>query len=344
MFEPTGSVYLDAPRTTSRRPEPEPAKLRGPRIVTAALLGIIGVLALTLAAVLGSIRVLINDTETLPNTIDAALDDPQVRTELEAEIATAIQETLFDAELTAQAARFGVDIESEVATLAPAILDDTAFRTALSDLIAETHGRVLLEPSSAPIDLTPLTTAAIAVIEREVPEAAAVLPAENVLFVVTPDQIPDLTGPVELLDRGLMALALAGLALPLAAVVHPRRHRVMAWTGRWLLVMGLFAACLAVGLPYLGGKLTGYSIVEVSIRALSGRLLAPAAIAGVVGMGFTAVAAILKSREKWSATDEGAAAALGFDEPALPGVIAVSPQMDLAQRGLVDVSHPLTNI
>ena len=344
MFEPTGSVYLDAPRTTSRRPAPEPATMRGPRVVTAALLGLVGIFALTLAAVLGSVRVLVNDTETLPNTIDAALDDPQVRADLEGEIAVAIQETLFDAELTAQAARFGVDIESEVAILAPAILDDAAFRAALSDLISETHARVLLAPSDAPIDVTPLTAAAIAVIEREVPEAAAVLPAENALFVVTPEQIPDLTGPVELLDRGLMALGLAGLALPLAAVVHPQRHRVMAWAGRWLLVMGLIAACLAVGLPYIGAQLTGYSIVEVSIRALSGRLLAPAAVAGVVGMGFTAVAAILKSRAKWSATDEGAAAALGFDEPALPGVIAVSPQMDLAQRGLVDVSQPLTNI
>lgn len=344
MFEPTGSVYLDAPRTTSRRPTPEPATIRGPREVAAVALGLVGILALTVAALLGSIRVLVNDTETLPNTIDAALDDPEVRADLEAEIATAIQETLFDPELTAQAARFGIDIETEAATLAPSILDDAEFRAALSDLISETHARVLLEPNDAPIDVTPLTTAAIAVIEREVPEAAAVLPADNVLFVVTPEQIPDLTGPVELLDRGLMALGVAGLALPLAAVVHPRRHRVMAWAGRWLLTMGLVAACLAVGLPYIGANLTGYSIVEVSIRALSGRLLAPAAVAGVVGMGFTAVAAILKSREKWSASEEGAAAALGFDEPPLPGVIAVSPQMDLAQRGLVDVSKPLTNI
>ncbi len=135
------------------------------------------------------------------------------------------------------------------------------------------------------------------------------LSAGDVLFVVTPEQIPDLTGPVGLLNRSLLALGFASLALPLAAVVHPRRHRVMAWAGRWLLVMGLVAACLAVGLPFIAEQLTGSSIVEVSIRALSGRLLAPASVAGIAGMGFTAVAVIHKRRETRSAADEGTAAA-----------------------------------
>ena len=344
MFEPTGSVYLDTPPTTSRHPVPEPATTRNQRSVAAAILGVIGILALTLAAILGSAWVLVNDTETLSNTIDTVIDDTQIRTDLEAEIAIAIQETLFDTELTAQAARLGLDIETEVATLAPTILDDTTFRAALSDLIFKAHSQVLLDRSDAPIDVAPITSAALAVIEREVPEAASVLSAGDVLFVVTPEQIPDLTGPVGLLNRSLLALGFASLALPLAAVVHPRRHRVMAWAGRWLLVMGLVAACLAVGLPFIAEKLTGSPIVEASIRALSGRLLAPATVAGVAGMGFTAVAVVHKRRETRSAADEGTAAALGFDEPDRPGALPASPQTEFAQRGLVDASQPLTNI
>ena len=345
MIQPTGSVYLDTPRAVSRRPVSEPAGPRGPRVLAAAVLAIVGIVALTAASVFAAVRVLVNDTDAFVDAADAALDDDQVWAELEAEISAAIQDTLFDAELTAQAARFGIDVETEVATLAPTILDDPVFRAALRDLVAQTHERVVLAPNDEPVNLTPLTSAAIAVIEREVPEAAAILPDDNVLFIVTPDQIPDFTGPVELLDRGIAALALAGLALPLAAVVHPRRHHVIAWSGRWLLMMGLIAAALAVGLPYVGNAITGQAIVEVSIRTVSSRLLAPAAVASVAGVSLTALAAILRRRADARAADARAAFALAFDEPPLPGVLAApSPQMQLAQRGLVDASQPLTNI
>lgn len=345
MTQRTGSVYLDAPRPSRRTPQaPARRTTRGARTLIAGTLATIGIVALTLAATLGAAHTVVHDRETLVRAIDSSLDDPNVRAEIEHEIATAIHDDLFGAALSAQLGAYGIDIQAEAITLAPAVLDDPAFRTALADLVSDAHERVLLEPSDEPIDMTPLTGAVTDVITEELPQAALVLPENNVVFGLSADQLPDLTTPVDLLDRSLTALLLAGLALPLAAVVHPRRHRIMAWTGRWLLVMGAGAACLAVGLPYLGGRIAGYSVVEVSIRAITGRLLAPAAVAAVTGMTLAAVAAILQSRERARTADEGAAAAFGLDEPALPGVGAVSPQMQLAQRGLVDVDHPLTNI
>ena len=66
-------------------------------------------MALTAASAFAAVRVLVNDTDAFVDAADAALDDDQVWAELESDISTAIQDTLFDAELTAQAARYGID-------------------------------------------------------------------------------------------------------------------------------------------------------------------------------------------------------------------------------------------
>lgn len=339
MLQPTGSVYLDAPRVTPTAPTP---RGHGVRAVLGAIMLTVGLLALTVAAVLGAFRAMIHDPETVMGAIDTTLDDPAVRAELEAEIAMAIEDTMFGPQLVAVLAGYGIDVGAEADAIAPLVLDDPAFRSALNDLVVTTHTRVLLEPQDQPLDMTAVTQAVRDLIAREIPEAEAILPPQTALFQVSADQIPDLTGPVELLDRLALAIAAGGLLVPLALAVHPRRHRVAAWVGRWLLVVGLTAALLAVGLPYLGGRISGFLVVETVIRALSTRLLAPAAIAGIVGMGLVSVASILKKREESATLDEGAAAALGFDEPLFD--FPQSREMELSHRGLVDVSHPLTNI
>ncbi|MEO0492740.1 MAG: hypothetical protein AAF081_04910 [Actinomycetota bacterium] len=339
MLQPTGSVYLDAPRPTVAAP---PRRGEGARRAVAGILLAIGLLSLTIAALLGAFRVMIHDPETVMTAVDTALDDPAVRTEIELEIADAISESMFGDQLVALLATYGIDVDAEADQIAPLVLDDPAFRTALDDLVTTTHTRVLLEPTDEVLDMTAITQAVRDLIAREIPEAEAVLPPESALFQVSADQVPDLTGPVDALDRAALAVATGGLFVPLALIAHPRRHRVAAWVGRWLLLLGLVAALLAVGLPYLGGRFTGLLSVEVAIRALSTRLLAPAAIAGIIGMGLASAAAILQKREESATLDEGAAAALGFDEPLFD--LQSSREMELSQRGLVDVSHPLTNI
>jgi len=307
------------------------------------LLGIVGITALTVALVLSATRVLIHDESTVVNAVNAALDDPAVRVELEYEVARAIEHDMYGQTLSRALKGYGIDIAGEASRIAPLVIDDPAFRAALSDLIAEGHRRILLEPSDQPLETAALTDAVRNIVSTEAPQIGSMLPPNGNLLQISGEQIPDLTSPVAHLDDFIVAIALAGLALPLAALVHPRRHRVMAWTGRWLLVMGLISGFTAVVVPYVAGRITGYSLVEVAIRNLSTRLLGPASIAGVVGMGLVSAASILQNRERFKTTDEGAAAALGVDEPEL-NVSLSSPELDLARRGLVDVNHPLTSI
>lgn len=341
MLQPTGSVYLDAPRPPRRQPAPEPA---GPRVVVAGMLATVGILCLTAAAVLGVFRVVIHDPDTVVGAINGALDDPAGRADLEAEVAAAIDDTLFGEELTASLIFYGIDIQTEATRIAPIVLDDPDFRAALTDLAVTTHERVLLESTDEPLDMTAITAAVRAIIVREIPEADAALPDSRTLYIVTADQIPDLTGPIDLLDRAALAVAIGGLLLPLAYVAHPERHRVVRWVGRWLLVLGLIAAGAALGLPWMASRVTGSELVEIAVRDLGTRLLAPAAVAGIVGIGLVVAATILKHRKPTSATDVGVAAALGGFDDAWPMPTTASQEMELAHRGLVDVGHPLTNI
>ena len=126
-------------------------------------------------------------------------------------------------------------------------------------------------------------------------------------------------------------------------MLHPQRHRVVGWIGGWALVTGLLGGLTAFALPVLAGSVTGWDAVEIGVRSASSRLIAPAAVTGMVGVGLLAVAAFGARRDGRRLSQEGAAAALGVDEPAAWDATA-SPTLDLAARGLVDVNHPLTNI
>ncbi len=340
MFQPTGSVYLDTPRPTRTPPTEKPNRVRAS---AAGLFGLCGFLALTALVTLGAVRVLLNDPTSIAEAVDASLDDRLVRIEIESELVSAIETSLVGTEVSSTAALFGLDVVAEAETLAPIILDDPAFRIALTEMIADTHDHVLIQSSADPLDLAPMTQAVVAVIERESPELATAIPTGNLLLTINGDQLPDFNAVGEKLDQAFTIAMLVSLALPLAGLIHPRRHKVLAWVGRWLLAMGLVAAVAAVSLPYLAGKASGYALAEVAVRSLTVPLLGPAALAGIVGIGLVATASVFRSRERRRTANEGAAIALGVHEPELIPATS-SPQLDLSNRGLVDVSHPLTNI
>lgn len=338
----TGSVYLDAPPPSRHRTLPR-RRARGSRTVGASVLATVGLTALTAIALLVGVRSLVTDPAPFAGAVDSALDQPAVRDELQAEVAAAIVSDLVGDELIAAAAAFGVDVPAEATRVAELVLDDPAFRVAVADLVVEIHHRVVVEADPADIDLTPISTAVIAVIRANSPELSGILPPGTAITSVSADELPDLTGPMGEVGRLLALASLLALALPLALLLHPRRHLVLSWLGRWLLAAGLGAAVLAVALPYLGAAVSGWSIVEAMTRTTSLRLLAPAGIAGISGMAVVSVAGVARNRERRMVVDEGAAAALGVDEPAL--ITTTTPaERDLARRGLVDVSHPLTNI
>lgn len=340
MIQPTGSVYLDALQPSRHA---APKAMRGIRRTLAGLLTLLGLLALSAAVLLGGIHLLATNPDTLVEAANKTLDDPIVQEEIEHELASAIESELVGVDMTQVATAIDFDVADEALRLAPLVLADETFRAELETVITAAHDRVLLNPSNVPIDLTALTIAAVAVIDRESPQLAQLLPPNRQLYNLTADSTPDLTGPVSQFERILLVVALATLALPLAAVVHPHYDRILAWLGRWALLAGLFAALAAIGLPKLAGSASGFRAAEIAVQTVTIRLLGPAALAGVIGMGLISVASVLASRRRNETADHGAAHALGLNEPErFP--MAQGPQIALPKRELVDVNHPLTNI
>jgi hypothetical protein len=341
MLQPTGSVYLDTPDRPRRRP-PVPRVSRARSILAGGCV-IIGLAALSLAAAIAGLRLLVLDPSPILTAFETTLDDPGARTDLEKQVAAAIENGLVGEELTTIAAAFDLDVNDEARRIAPFVLDDPTVRDELRTLITDLHSRIVIDADPSAIDLGPLTTAVLAVIERESPRLATIIPVDSVLWTVDADSLPDLTGAAALFDRLILLTLVPVLLLAIGALLHPRHHKVIGWIGRWALVFGLVCALAAIGLPYLGSRLTGWYSVEVAIRATSLRLLAPAGMAGIVGMGFVSLAAVAHRREKRKVIDEGAAIALGYDEPPV-WQQPPSPTLDLSSRGLVDANHPLTNI
>jgi hypothetical protein len=340
MHQRTGSVYLDAPPRPSRRPTKE----RGfSRVRVGATAVGIGLIALTVAASVTGLRSLILDPGLTTTAFDRALDDQAARAELQEEIAAAIEAGLIGEELVAVAAAFELDVTEEARRVAPMVLDDDTVRAELRALTEELHARVLIEADGTALDLRPITLAVHAVVDDHSPRLAAIIPSDAALWTVEAESLPDLTAIAEHSNRILRYSLLGALLIPLGFAVHPRRHRMAAWMGRWIAAFGLICAIAAVALPYLGGALAGFRSAEIAIRSISLRLLAPAAVSGIVGIGLVSLAALLKSRDKLRVTGEGAAAALGYDEPPL-WQQRTEPELDLAARGLVDVNHPLTSI
>lgn len=338
MPEPIGSVYLDQPRPSRPRSDP---KRRG-RATIAAQLGFIGIVGLTIAGLLAGVRHLVSSPDELVDAIDTALEDPESRAEIEDELAIAIRESLLGPGLLEAAAAWGVDPETEIDAWTAAVVADPAFSDAIADLIVDIHGRVLIEADAEPVDVGALTEIVISAATDTAPGLAFFLPSDAEVIHIDGSDLPDLTGPMSALDQAIMMALVTGAALPLAILVHHRRHLVLSWVGRWMLVVGIALAGGAVGLPWLAGRLTGWVTAEAAVKASSLRLLAPAAVAGIIGMAFASMGAVGRRHEKRKTAQEGAAAWLDVIEP--PPTAASSPSLDLARRGLADGSRHLTNI
>jgi hypothetical protein len=337
-----GSVYLDAPRRPSRKEEA--VKARRPRTMIAGVALFIGLLSLTIAGVIAGVRAVVLDPDAVVTAFEATIDDPIARAELEHQVAEGIEEGLVGPELVAIATAFDLEVAAEAERVSLLVLDDPAVREELRLLVAELHGQLVIERSDDNIDLAPITTAVMDVIAEESPRLAAIIPTNSTLWTVESTAVPDFTGPADLLNQALLVALMGALLVPIAVAIHPRRHRAAVWVGRWALTMAILCGVAAIGLPYAAGNLSGWSAVEIAVRALTLKLLAPAAIAAVIGTGLVSFAAVIRHRENRRTADEGAAAALGaFDEPPLLGTPS-APTFDLAKRGLIDVNHPLTSI
>jgi hypothetical protein len=340
MQQPTGSVYLDAPARPSRLPTKPP---RGARSVISGGAIIIGVIAMTLVAVVTGLRMLVLDEAAAMTAFEQTLDDPAAREELRTEVARGIETQLLGEELVAIAAAFGLDVSLEAEVVSAAIVDDDAVRAELRTLAEDLHRRTFETGDPTAVDLTPLTAAVMRVLEVESPRLASVVPADAVLWTVDPGSFPDLTVVSDLSARVRGFALLASLLAPLGLAVHPHRHRAAGWMGRWVLGVGLVSGITALALPYLIGAVTGFRAAEIAVRVLSLKLLAPAALSGIVGVGLVSFSAVLRKRDRRRVAEEGAAAMLGYDEPPLFTPIT-GPTFDLESRGLVDAGRPLTNI
>lgn len=342
MFQPTGSVYLDTPQQGSRRP-PVP-RVSATRVTVAGILAALGICGLSALVAVTGLRAVVLEPTPVLEAFEATLDDPAARTEVAEEVARGIEHSFVGDDLTEVAALYGMDVAAEARRVSKSVIADPAFRHEFLGLVTELHSRTFLTPGGADdVDLEPISQAVRDVIRREAPDLAAIIPAESTLWMLDAGTVPDLSGVVDALDRSRLAALAAAIALPLALVIHPRHHRVVSWIGRWALVTGLLGGISAIGLPYLAGRISGWSAVEVGVRSASVRLIAPAAVAGVIGALLVSFAAVAGRREARRVSEEGAKVALGWDEPE-PWQQTAQPTLDLASRGLVDANHPLTNI
>ena len=340
MQQRTGSVYLDAPTRPSRVETGPDRSLRARGGAVAVGLGVV---AITIALLITGIRILVLDDEPTLRALESTLDDPIAREEIEREIAADITNEFVGDEMVAIAAAFDLNVADEARRVSTLIVDDERVRAELRLVAADIHRRVLLEPDATEVDVEPLSDAVLAVVDVGSPRLGALMPADTPLWLVPGDSLPDYTGAADLADRLLRYCLLAALLVPIGLAVHPKRHVLAGWIGRWIVGCGLVCAIAAVALPYLIGELTGYRTVEIAIRSVSLKLLAPAVLSGILGLGLTSFASVLRTRDRRRITDEGAAAALGYDEPPF-WQQTPSPTLDLPSRGLVDAGHPLTNI
>jgi len=338
MFEPTGSVYLDPPTTYAIPNRPPPRR----RILAARLLGFIGMTAMASAGFLAGVHYLIADPAPTAAAVNGALDSPIARAELHRELSTAIADGMVEADVSTAAAAYGIDVEAQALLVADAILDNPAFRTALDEFVIQVHDLVFVDADGPAPDATAVTDAALDVMKLRTPELADLVDPGKQVLTFDVGSLPDLTRPMHSARRALTIALIAMIAIPMAAVVHPHRHRVLAWVGRSWLVAGASVALATVVLPYLGGRVSGWTTVEVAIRAAVGRFLVPSSITALIGSALMTIAAVLKRRDQTKTSREGADVALGIG--LTPSRAPVRPSDDIASRGLVDAGHPLTSM
>ncbi len=338
MLEPTGSVYLDTPRERTVRPNHSSRR----RVVSAAVLGFIGIASTMLAGLLAGVHYLVAEPEPILAAIDAAIDSPLARDELHEEISSAVADNLIGSETAEAAGLYGIDVAAESNRVADAILDDPAFRSALDDFIVTIHGLALIDSEGAQVDFTPVTDAALSVLSHESPQLFDLASPERQIIMFDTESIPNLSAPMQFVDRALLVALVGMLGLPLAAAVHPRRHRVVAWIGRTLLVAGTIVGGLTAAVPYIGGMATGWSTAEIALRAAVHRFVVPSVTAVVVGLTLMTIAAVLKKRQNMETSREGADVALGIGQ--FPGSEPPVGLIGIPDRGLVDAGRTLTNI
>jgi len=338
MFEPTGSVYLD---TLQNRVSHVPEK-RSPRVVAAGLFGIIGVTSMLLAALLAGAHYLLADSAPTVDAVDSAFVSPAARAELHREMSTAIVDRMVGPEVTAAVAKYGIDVAEEANLVVDQIIDDQAFRSAFDDFVVQVHDLVLVDSAGPEADMAPVTEAALTVINRDSPRLTVLVSPDTDLLAFDTSALPDLTSQMSLVDRLLLWALLGIVAIPVAAAIHPHRHRVLAWVGRAWLLTGLAAAGSTAMLPYLVGHITGWSTVEIATRAALIRYIVPASAIALVGLTAMTAAALWRHSDLTMTSREGATAALGIS--LVPGPAPAHGLLDLAPHGLVDAGRPLTNI
>jgi len=338
MYEPTGSFYLDTPRTQPSRK----AKKRSPRVVAGSFLAVIGIASMLLAAVLAGLHFLVVDSSPTIAAVDSAFVSPAARAELHRELSSSIVDRMVGPEVGAAAAIYGIDVTQEADLVVDKIIDDPNFRSAFDTFVVQAHDQMLVDSAGPAANMSPVTDAALEVIHSASPRLSVLISPNSEILMFDTSSLPDLTTQVSLADRLLVYALLGMIAIPLAALVHPRRHRVLAWVGRAWLITGLASAAGTVVMPYLVGRLTGWSTVEIAIRAALIRYLVPASAVALVGLTAMTAAALWRHWEITRTSREGATAALGAG--LVPGSAPAHGLLDLASRGLVDAGRPLTNI
>lgn len=333
------SVYLNQP-IRPRRPLVPTVNRRRSQAATAIIA--VALVGLTLALAAAATLTFFIEPEPVDEIVDAAFADVEAQAALEREVAEAITDNLIGADLVAVAAIFELDVEAEAARLAPLVLDDTAVQDTIHKMAAQVHRSIITGRTATRLDLSPINDVALAVVTAESPRLAAIVPPNASLGSIEFTDLPDVSGPASRLPTIRNLGPLAAMLLLLGAAVHPRRHLVARALGQWALGIGIVSAGLAFGLPWVIASLTGYPAAEGPIRSVTLRLLGPTAMATVVGTAMLAFAAVAQRREVRMLVNAGAAAALGADEPPLWD--HRPPMQDIGSRGLVDVSHPLTNI
>ncbi len=173
MSQPSGSVYLDTPSRTTRRPPVPSVSVR--RVFAAGICAVAGLLGLSAATTIVALRELILEPDQVLAAFEATLDDPTARAEIEEEVAAAIEGGFVGEDLALVAGIYGVDVAAEAERVSFEILDEPGFRTALTDLVTNVHSRAILEPIDDDIDLAPISDAVLAVIRRDAPDLAAIV-------------------------------------------------------------------------------------------------------------------------------------------------------------------------
>ncbi len=310
MPGPAGSFYLDSPATQPSTGE----VVSRVRAVSASVLAFIGISSMAVAALLSGAHFLFSDATPALSAIAAVINDPVAHVELQGEIGTAISDRLVGTETAKLASDYGLDVKENSVELAGAVLDDATFRATVDEAIIDAHSAIFGGNRSAQINISAITQSIVDVIAVESDQMTVLIDPNADIATIDATDLPDMSAALDFVDH-LLLIAMVGLVgIPLAAVIHPKTHRVLSWTGRALLVIGLIGLAVAVGGPPLAGRITGWTATEVALRTITVRFIVPTVTIALSGIGFMSIAAGLRHVETTTNTNYGAVAALGIGQ------------------------------